>query len=54
MAEDAVKRMTRNDAYLRQTSWDGTWNRIRRLVDRILADSGLDISANAADGATAG
>src|SRR2546421_2164534 len=29
MAEDATKRITLADAFLRQTSWDGTWSRIR-------------------------
>jgi UDP-galactopyranose mutase len=33
MVEDAGTRTTRADAFLRQTSWDGTWNRIRLLVD---------------------
>ena len=41
MAEDPVKRITQADAFLRQTSWDGTWNRIRVLVEDALApDSG--------------
>jgi UDP-galactopyranose mutase len=33
MAEDPVDRRTRADAFLRQTSWDGTWTRISNLVD---------------------
>jgi glycosyltransferase involved in cell wall biosynthesis len=33
MAEDAAARVTRADAFLRQTSWDGTWSRIRRLME---------------------
>ena len=37
MAEDPVQRQTRDEAFLRQTSWDGTWRRIRRLVDAVLA-----------------
>jgi UDP-galactopyranose mutase len=40
MAEDETKRITRNDAFLRQTSWDGTWTRIRLLVDDLLDTSG--------------
>ena len=33
MAEDTTKRITLADAFLRQTSWDGTWSRIRVLMD---------------------
>jgi UDP-galactopyranose mutase len=33
MAENAAARLTRADAFLRQMSWDGTWNRIKLLVD---------------------
>ncbi len=33
MAEDADARTARADAFLRHTSWDGTWSRICRLVD---------------------
>jgi UDP-galactopyranose mutase len=40
MAEDAAKRTTRADAFLRQTSWDGTWNRIRLLVQDVLSSGG--------------
>jgi len=36
MAEDAVERITQGDAFLRQTSWDGTWTRIRSLLDEVL------------------
>jgi UDP-galactopyranose mutase len=36
MAEDATRRMTRADAFLRQTSWDGTWRRIRLLVEDVI------------------
>ncbi len=32
MAEDAQERVTAADAFLRQTSWDGTWTRIRGLL----------------------
>jgi len=34
MVEDSVERTARADAFLRQTSWDGTWNRIQSLVER--------------------
>jgi UDP-galactopyranose mutase len=37
MTENAAARMTRADAFLRQMSWDGTWNRIKLLVDATLA-----------------
>jgi UDP-galactopyranose mutase len=33
MTEDPSKRITRADAFLRQTSWDGTWTQIKRLLD---------------------
>ena len=33
MAEDAVARTREADAFLRQTSWDGTWAQMRRLID---------------------
>jgi UDP-galactopyranose mutase len=33
MAEDPAKRLTLADAFLRQTSWDGTWTRIRLLME---------------------
>jgi UDP-galactopyranose mutase len=36
MAEDATRRITRADAFLRQTSWDGTWSRIRLLVEDVI------------------
>jgi len=53
MAEDKAKRTRRADAFLRQTSWDGTWNRIRMLVDDVLAIEGDD-ERETAGGATAG
>jgi glycosyltransferase involved in cell wall biosynthesis len=43
MAEDAA-RITRADAFLREMSWDGTWNRIRVLVDATLAPADADRS----------
>jgi UDP-galactopyranose mutase len=33
MAEHATERTRAADAFLRQTSWDGTWAQMRRLVD---------------------
>jgi UDP-galactopyranose mutase len=37
MAEDATARMREADAFLRQTSWDGTWARMRGLVEAALS-----------------
>ena len=37
MAEDALKRITRADVFLRQISWDRTWARIRSLLDDALS-----------------
>jgi UDP-galactopyranose mutase len=36
LEEDASERVRQADAFLRQTSWDGTWLRIRRLVEQAL------------------
>ena len=36
LAEDAAARLRDGDVFLRQTSWDGTWTRMRRLVDAAL------------------
>jgi hypothetical protein len=36
MAEDPSARIRQADAFLRQTSWDGTWLRIRVLVEALL------------------
>jgi UDP-galactopyranose mutase len=33
MAEDATIRLRQADAFLRHTSWDGTWAQMRRLVE---------------------
>lgn len=33
MAENAAERLERCDAFLRDLSWDATWNRIHRLVE---------------------
>jgi glycosyltransferase involved in cell wall biosynthesis len=46
MAEDPAPRITQADAFLRQTSWDGTWRRICLLLDaaahpeRVVQDAG--------------
>jgi UDP-galactopyranose mutase len=42
MADDPVQRQTQADAFLRQTSWDGTWRRMSRLIDAAIlpADTG--------------
>jgi UDP-galactopyranose mutase len=39
MAEDAHARVRAADAFLRQTSWDGTWAQMRRLIDAALTDT---------------
>jgi UDP-galactopyranose mutase len=53
MAEDSAKRMTQADAFLRRTSWDGTWTQIRRLVDAVLEsrDAERDVAATASGAA---
>jgi UDP-galactopyranose mutase len=53
MAEDPHERITQADAFLRHTSWDGTWTRIRRLLDEVLQGDASDDSANAANEANA-
>jgi UDP-galactopyranose mutase len=51
MAEDPASRTTRADAFLRQTSWDGTWARISRLLDAAIAgDRDVITSTGAAAG----
>jgi glycosyltransferase involved in cell wall biosynthesis len=49
MAEDPAKRITQADAFLRQTSWDGTWTRIRALLDEATrrTDGGSTVAADA-------
>jgi UDP-galactopyranose mutase len=39
LAEDASARLTRADAFLRQMSWDGTWNQINVLVESALVSA---------------
>jgi UDP-galactopyranose mutase len=47
MAEDASERIRQADAFLRQTSWDGTWRRIRVLVDAALRTDDQPVDATA-------
>jgi UDP-galactopyranose mutase len=53
MAEDPKRRTSRGDAFLRQTSWDGTWSRIRLLLDAAVSGSEADQSRAVVDGASA-
>jgi UDP-galactopyranose mutase len=46
MAEDAVERLTQADAFLRQTSWDGTWSRMRLLIDAATLAVATDASTD--------
>jgi UDP-galactopyranose mutase len=48
LIEDATARLRDADVFLRQTSWDGTWARMRRLVDAILVDSAAAADAEPA------
>ena len=36
LADEPIARMREADAFLRQTSWDGTWTRMRRLIETAL------------------
>ncbi len=36
LAEDATERLRQVDAFLTQTSWDGTWTRMYRLVNSVM------------------
>ena len=36
LAEDAAERLRQVDAFLTQTSWDGTWTRMYRLVNEAM------------------
>ncbi len=36
MAENSHERTARNDSFLTHMSWDGTWARMRRLIDEVL------------------
>jgi UDP-galactopyranose mutase len=48
LAEDAPSRLRSHDVFLRQTSWDGTWTRMRHLVDTFLKGSSQPAAARAA------
>jgi UDP-galactopyranose mutase len=54
MSEDAQERVTAADAFLRQTSWDGTWTRIRGLLRAALRARDEDTVGTAAVDAAAG
>jgi UDP-galactopyranose mutase len=53
MAEDEAKRVTQADAFLRQTSWDGTWRRIRLLLEDVLRGDVAEHERGLAGGAAA-
>jgi hypothetical protein len=42
MAEDAAKRHREADAFLRETSWDGTWRQIGLLMEEACGRSAAD------------
>jgi UDP-galactopyranose mutase len=54
MAEDVQERVTAADAFLRQTSWDGTWTRIRGLLRAALRSGDARSAVTAAVDAAAG
>jgi UDP-galactopyranose mutase len=39
LQEDATERLRQADAFLRQTSWDGTWTRMRHLLNSCMTPS---------------
>lgn len=52
LTEDARARVRNADVFLRQTSWDGTWTRMRHLVDSALtANTTVATAAARASGA---
>jgi len=53
MAEDAAKRTIQADAFLRHTSWDGTWTRINRLLDEAVRGDAADDQHDLSRGASA-
>lgn len=53
MAEDTSERITLADAFLRQTSWDGTWSRIRLRLDAVLRGETVDDARDIAGGLSA-
>jgi len=48
MADDPTARLRDADAFLRQTSWDGTWTRMRRLIEAALGGAAASSGAAAA------
>ena len=48
LTEDAAARLRSHDVFLRQTSWDGTWTRMRHLVDSYLKATSQPAAARAA------
>ena len=48
LADDPAARMRDADAFLRQTSWDGTWTRMRRLIETALGGTVAPSDAAAA------
>ena len=42
LVEDASARVTAADAFLRQTSWDGTWTRMRHVLDAALRGATIE------------
>jgi UDP-galactopyranose mutase len=48
LAEDSAARLRSHDVFLRQTSWDGTWTRMRHLVDSYLTGTSQPAAARAA------
>jgi UDP-galactopyranose mutase len=48
MCEDRGERMTRADAFLRRTSWDGTWAQIRKLLEDVLRADDIEYRRDSA------
>jgi len=53
MNEESGPRITQADAFLRHTSWDGTWRRIGLLFEKALRGSTGQDDSGLVDGATA-
>jgi UDP-galactopyranose mutase len=47
LAEDAASRIRDADAFLRQTSWDGTWTQMRQLLEAAVTGATASQKANA-------
>jgi UDP-galactopyranose mutase len=50
MSEDELTRTIKADAFLRQTSWDGTWSRIRLLLEDALRAARSEQQAEGPEG----